>query len=46
MHHGWMGTRGVGAVTDFEQAEVVQQYAQGVSDLVNFFRKAAETAGH
>lgn len=39
MHHGWMGTRGVGSDTDFGDDEVRKQYAQGVMDLVNFFTK-------
>jgi dienelactone hydrolase len=40
MHHGWMGTRGVGVVTDFQQEGLKQGFAEGVSDLVNFFKAA------
>jgi dienelactone hydrolase len=38
MHHGWMGTRGVSSVNDFEQnKELCERYREGVTDLVNFF---------
>ena len=37
MHHGWMGTRGVSSVTDFEKDEVQLRWNEGMVDLVNFF---------
>lgn len=38
MHHGWMGTRGVGSVTDFDhRPDVVAAYLEGLHDLANFF---------
>jgi dienelactone hydrolase len=42
MHHGWMGSRGTGtgANTDFANAAVVEKFAEGVHDLVNFFHTA------
>lgn len=40
IHHGWMGTRGIGADTDFSQQEQVEMFAQGISDLTNFFANA------
>jgi dienelactone hydrolase len=40
MHHGWMGTRGVGTATDFQKEEFKQGFAEGVSDLVDFFKAA------
>jgi len=39
-HHGWMGTRGIGADTDFSQQDQVEMFAQGISDLTNFFMNA------
>lgn len=36
-HHGWMGTRGIGDDTDFSQQEIVDLFAEGISDLANFF---------
>mmetsp|Transcript_10826 Transcript_10826/g.19414 ORF Transcript_10826/g.19414 Transcript_10826/m.19414 type:complete len:194 (-) Transcript_10826:112-693(-) len=43
MHHGWMGTRGIGTDTDFGDKEIRERYAEGVADLVNFFSKVFET---
>jgi dienelactone hydrolase len=40
MHHGWMGTRGTGAVTDFVSQEIVQGFLEGIADLANFFAEA------
>jgi dienelactone hydrolase len=40
MHHGWMGTRGPGAVTDFENEEVVLGFQEGIFDLATFFAGA------
>jgi len=40
MHHGWMGTRGVGENTDFAIAEQKEKYAEAMADLINFFNKA------
>jgi len=40
MHHGWMGTRGIGANTDFTDSEIEQKFREGISDLSNFFSKA------
>lgn len=42
MHHGWMGTRGTGAVTDFESDSIVQGFQEGISDLAAFFAGALE----
>jgi dienelactone hydrolase len=42
MHHGWMGTRGTGADTDFGQQEICDRFSEGVTDLVNFFTAAFE----
>jgi dienelactone hydrolase len=42
MHHGWMGTRGTGADTDFGQQEIRDRFSEGVTDLVNFFTAAFE----
>jgi len=39
-HHGWMGTRGIGADTDFSQQDQIELFASGVSDLTNFFTNA------
>jgi hypothetical protein len=36
----WMGTRGIGADTDFSQQDQVEAFAQGISDLTNFFVSA------
>jgi hypothetical protein len=35
-----MGTRGIGADTDFSQQDQVEAFAQGISDLTNFFVSA------
>ena len=40
IHHGWMGTRGIGADTDFSHQDQVEMFAQGISDLTNFFANA------
>jgi dienelactone hydrolase len=40
MHHGWMGTRGTGADTDFGNQEIVEGFREGIADLANFFREA------
>jgi dienelactone hydrolase len=40
MHHGWMGTRGPGAVTDFDNDEIVQGFRECISDLATFFAGA------
>jgi dienelactone hydrolase len=40
MHHGWMGTRGVGAATDFESQEIIQGFREGITDLASFFSNA------
>jgi len=37
MHHGWMGTRGIGSVNDFEKAEVQKCWKEALADLVTFF---------
>lgn len=36
----WMGTRGIGADTDFSQQDQAEGFAQGISDLTNFFSNA------
>ena len=40
MHHGWMGTRGAGADTDFAKKELVDGFQEGINDLTAFFAKA------
>lgn len=40
MHHGWMGTRGIGATTDFGKDEIATKFKEGVADLANFFKRA------
>lgn len=37
MHHGWMGTRGVGADTDFTVEEIRAKYMEGMETLAGFF---------
>jgi dienelactone hydrolase len=34
MHHGWMGSRGLSAMTDFNKPEQTRRYQKGVTDLV------------
>lgn len=42
MHHGWMGTRGTGADTDFGNDEIATKFKEGLADLGSFFKAAFE----
>ena len=40
MHHGWMGTRGIGDTTDFSREEVANKFKEALADLTAFFKKS------
>lgn len=48
VHHGWMGTCGIGTDTDFSDEVIATKYAEGVSDLLStsssqLYRERART---